>query len=528
MKGLNWLHLFIVLIFGFSTAFAGKKAQGIVFDDRNGNGRFDSGEKGIAGVAVSNQREVVQTDNKGRFKLDIDDRTIIFITKPAGYEVPLNEWNLPQFYYLHFPSGSPEYLNYPGIAPTGKLPKKIFFPLQKTTLKKRFSAVISGDPQPATNSHVDYFRDDIITEMLQEKSVFYLALGDIVWDDLTLYGRYTEAVAQLQIPAYNVHGNHDMNLHSPNDEFSAETFKRWFGPEYFSFDYGDVHFIILDDVGYQGWRDAEKLPGKYSGFLPQKQLQWLENDLKFVAQNKLVVLAMHIPIATELIANDANNLTNRAALFAKLADRKKLLTLSGHTHATEALKLGKSHGWQGQAEFLAINPGAACGAWWSGPQDIRGLPEALCTDGSPNGYYVFDFDGAQYSYRFQAANHAKNDQIRISFPRGLVQQSDSSMQKITVNFFYGSREALVKWQIDDGPQRIMDYKIMPDPFVADYMAGHTDSIVEWIRNSNKSTHIWQADFPQNLQPGLHTLHISVRDQQGKSYHKSAIFEIAEF
>jgi hypothetical protein len=40
--------------------------SGVVFDDANRNGTQESGERGIAGVAVSNQDAVVTTDASGR------------------------------------------------------------------------------------------------------------------------------------------------------------------------------------------------------------------------------------------------------------------------------------------------------------------------------------------------------------------------------------------------------------------------------------------------------------------------------
>ena len=40
-------------------------ATGIVFNDLNGNGKRDIGEPGIAGVYVSNGRDIVTTDRNG-------------------------------------------------------------------------------------------------------------------------------------------------------------------------------------------------------------------------------------------------------------------------------------------------------------------------------------------------------------------------------------------------------------------------------------------------------------------------------
>ena len=42
---------------------------GVVFNDANGNGVRDSGENGMAGVAVSNQDTVVTTDASGAFRI---------------------------------------------------------------------------------------------------------------------------------------------------------------------------------------------------------------------------------------------------------------------------------------------------------------------------------------------------------------------------------------------------------------------------------------------------------------------------
>jgi hypothetical protein len=52
----------VLLLAGASAVRAQQPlVHGIVFDDANRNGRRDSGERGIAGVSVSNQGDVVVT-----------------------------------------------------------------------------------------------------------------------------------------------------------------------------------------------------------------------------------------------------------------------------------------------------------------------------------------------------------------------------------------------------------------------------------------------------------------------------------
>src|SRR5688572_18122246 len=72
----------------------GDRARGTVFLDQNGNGRLDRSERGIAGVSVSNGLDVVQTDARGQYALPLPPESILFISKPADYEVPVDENNL--------------------------------------------------------------------------------------------------------------------------------------------------------------------------------------------------------------------------------------------------------------------------------------------------------------------------------------------------------------------------------------------------------------------------------------------------
>ena len=43
--------------------------RGVVFEDANRNGVRDVAERGVSGVAVSNQSDVVVTDSAGRFSI---------------------------------------------------------------------------------------------------------------------------------------------------------------------------------------------------------------------------------------------------------------------------------------------------------------------------------------------------------------------------------------------------------------------------------------------------------------------------
>ena len=89
-----------------------EQARGVVYHDANENGVLDDGEKGISGVAVSNGSDLVQTNAQGEYALPVSDDAIIFIIKPADWMTPVNEVNLPRFYYLHKPGGYPDNFNF--------------------------------------------------------------------------------------------------------------------------------------------------------------------------------------------------------------------------------------------------------------------------------------------------------------------------------------------------------------------------------------------------------------------------------
>src|ERR1039457_6405976 len=66
--------------------------SGVVFIDANGNGVRDSGERGVANVAVSNQDAVVVTDASGRYRLPRGPNGVVFVSVPEGYRAAGSFW----------------------------------------------------------------------------------------------------------------------------------------------------------------------------------------------------------------------------------------------------------------------------------------------------------------------------------------------------------------------------------------------------------------------------------------------------
>src|SRR5690606_7368809 len=266
--------------------FAQTTVKGVVYADLNRNGKKDGREKGISQVAVTNGVQVTRTDARGKYELPLSSDQIVSVIKPAQYGVPVDGDNLPQFFYNHKPAGSPQ-LKYAGVAPTGKLPRSVDFGLVPKEEDEKFTALIFGDPQPYTLEEVDHFARGVVADLGDVSHIpFGLSLGDLVGDDLDLFKPYIEALSQVGIPWYNLLGNHDLNFDAKEDGHSDETYEAHFGPANYAFNYGKVHFIVLDDVLYPDPRDGK---GYWGGFR-EDQLEFVKNDLKFVPKEHLVVV----------------------------------------------------------------------------------------------------------------------------------------------------------------------------------------------------------------------------------------------
>ena len=537
----------LLLALSIAPTLNAETARGVVFEDLNRNGERDAGEPGVEGVRVSNGIDVVQTAADGSYRIDIDDEAIVFLTKPRGYATPVNRHMLPQFYYIHQPNGSPAPLRYAGLEPTGPLPDAIDFPLVKREEAEQFEAILLSDTQPQTERELDYIRDDVIAELIGTDAAFGMTMGDIFYDDLSLASRYNALIAQIGIPWYNVPGNHELNFQAPGDEYSLETFKRFYGPPYYAFEYGEALFVVLDNIYYKG--NGESDPGDvrgnggYDNLLTRSQLEWLENELSFVDNDRLVFIATHAPLGSE---DGAYAMENRDRLFRLLKGRPNLYSVAGHTHTTNHIYFDKDDGFPGPGEFHHHVLATVSGGWWSGPFDARGIPTTDQRDGTPNGYHILEIDGTEASVRFKGAGHPADHQMRIVFDvahhtlnrngirdfkhgdllDGRMTRDHVPAASIIVNLFDGGPKSVVEYKVGDGEYLPMTRTIRPDPFMVELYHRYADqkkSFVEAI----PSTHIFEADLVDDLAAGTHTVTVRAVDEFGRRHHGHAILEISD-
>lgn len=505
-------------------ALSQTSVSGYIYNDLNKNQQKDHNEKGIENVAVSNGVDVVLTDKRGRYSLSIQDDQTVFVIKPRGYQVPLNERNLPQFYYHHKPAGSPTTYKYQGVKPTGKLPKELNFSLQQQAETDSFDILVFGDPQPYTEKELDYFKRGIVNEVKNNRknAVFGISLGDLVGDNLNLQKPYAEVMKEIGLPWYNVMGNHDMNYEATEDHLSDETFESNFGPANYSFNYGNVHFIILDNILYP---DPRTKKGYWGGFRAD-QLRFIENDLKLVDQNKLIVVSFHIPLNHK--NEDTFRNADRQKLFDLLSPFSNVLLLSAHTHLQQQLFYGKKDGWNGIKELHEYNAATTSGDWYSGTKDEAGLPASTMRDGTLKGYSFLSFKDNQYDIKYKSFGKEDDYQIKLYVPKVIPFPSKTSA-KVVANFFMGSKKDKVEYRLDGGQWKSMDYHETIDPAFAQsvYKWDTTEQLFEGRRPSNPevSNHIWVGGFTNKLNAGTHKVEVRAFDMFGHEFTTSETFEV---
>lgn len=530
-------------------ANSSETVRGTVFLDNNANGAQDSGETGIAGVAVSNGCEVVQTNSDGQYSLNIAANEILFISKPADLAVPVDENNVPQFFYRHYPEGTPsriagtsvEWL-FPVVTPTGPLPDSVDFALLPLPdASPTFRAYGFADTQARYETGQDMLREDLVTPLIGNPAdaQFGLTVGDVVFDNLALYERHKAMMALMEVPQWYLPGNHDVNFESPDALFANETYKSHFGPTYYSFNHGEVHVVALNNVDYAG-AGKEFEDGRYRGFISEQQLNWLEQDLALVPTDKLIVIATHIPLITE--ADDGRNpvatgpgTENFDRLLEILTPFSNIYGLAGHdTSNSWKVEINHRHGWTGQPWIAHTLAEVRGNGWTRGPADLRGVRDAMMEDGNPNGYYVMHFDGVELTPEFIpfpfGSDAAKR--LRITLDPPLLTTGEISINRgkmaagtmLVVNLFDGGIRDEVRVSLDGGEPIAMQYTVRTDPFVEQAhqrFAGTEDE----FGSARRSAHIWQWQLPSKLEPGLHAVTVTSRDEFGQQQRGTLSFEL---
>lgn len=213
----------------------------------------------LANVSVSDGRNVVKTDENGKYYLKGYRKTrFITVTVPAGYTT--------ESYYISADKNKADGYD---------------FNLEKSSVPAgaEHSFLQISDTEIGENGvgeWINYLNDIVNTE----NPAFLIHTGDICYEaglKKHIEGMNTETMG---VPVRYIIGNHDY----VDGKYGEELFESIYGPVWYSFEVGNVHYIVTP---FQTGADRR------SGYSKNDRWRWLENDLANTDPDMKIVMFNH-------------------------------------------------------------------------------------------------------------------------------------------------------------------------------------------------------------------------------------------
>ncbi len=272
-----------------------------------------------------------------------------------------------------------------------------------------------------TDLHIsDYSNDDLVScnnyfmpdlnESIDKTTVpaYILTAGDQTTEarwvssgyDLTDWRDY---VADWKLPIYHCMGNHDNDPQYVASDWNAEsTWKKVIGPNWYSFDMGKVHYIVLDDIVYDN-SSATRVRGYYVHFTDY-QLEYLRKDLLKVDYSTPVIIVSHCPL---YLANSVNTVYPHFDSYEDIADFvdclkgfKDVHFLTGHTHFNQNVQVTEN--------LFEHNMCASSASTWLCEWYTK-TKLHYCRDGCIGGYQIWDIDGTDIKWQHKSIGRSVGD-----------------------------------------------------------------------------------------------------------------------
>ena len=402
--------ILFLLIIGCSATMMAQNVQGYV---RCGTAK-------VAGVAISDGDTVVVTDSDGHYAFESKKRNgYVFCSIPRGYEATMADGFRPQFWQaFRFPTNTAlsEYINF----------------TLRAVQNDAYTLIIGADSHLANRtSDLSQFKNGYIERIREEKEaapgrIYSMILGDLTWDAYWYARDYglqdffnTCKEYKYSVPLFPVIGNHDNDAAVPAgkecDFLASAPWRKIVCPNYYSFNLGRVHYVVLDDIYYKNEDTGESYnkgvvgSRNYDSYITQDQINWLKQDIALVNPDEPLVIALHIPVwrvrqnnTFETYSNLKENQSEQIAEMLK--DFKQVHIITGHTHYNV-----NAHPLR-YPNIMEHNIAAICATWWWTGKLTN---HQVCKDGSPGGYSLWNVNGDKLKWRYHSIEKNGNLQMRI-------------------------------------------------------------------------------------------------------------------
>ncbi len=296
----------------------------------------DANEKGLNHVNVSDQVNIVSTNDDGFYQIQYTSTCgILFVSLPNGFS--------SKTYWQRVDS-------------TNK--KQVNFPLVKIPSPSSFTFIHASDTHISDESLDRLRRFQQIVDSVKPDLV--IITGDLVRDALRvpeteathLYELFLKEIRKTNAPVWYVPGNHEIFgierhlslVSAQNPLYGRKMYHHYLGPDYYSFNYGGIHFIGLNSVEFEDlW---------YYGRIDSIQLEWLKKDIATVSPATPIITFQHIPffsggfsmmpfeedgpgrslVREHGVLQYRHIVSNAQDVFVIMKDHNYPLALAGHYH----------------------------------------------------------------------------------------------------------------------------------------------------------------------------------------------------
>lgn len=333
----------------------------------------------VEGAVISDGYSTIATNSKGEYRFKSHPgATHVFISVPEHYEIPMKE-GMPQIFK-------------PIVSQNDSI--DVNFNLKPLTngVEIEFTLIAVADPQVLNESNLRRLDNetipDIKEEIIDHKNVYGVTLGDIAFDSLRLIKDIKQSFISTDIPFFHTIGNHDFATNVYDLADASKEYISNFGPLDYSFNRGDVHIIVMNNVYNYG-------VGSGNFGFSEEQISWLRSDLKHVPKEKMLIVSVHIPVLP------STTMERKSQFLEALSPFNQVHILSGHWHANRNII-------NSDMNIYEHITGTASGMWWSSNVN-------KC--GAPNGYGVYEISGNKMkNWYYKSVNHDMDHQIRLLAP----------------------------------------------------------------------------------------------------------------
>lgn len=200
-----------------------------------------------------------------------------------------------------------------------------------------------GDPRGLTVNVDETIGFKSIKRCINEINLIHPDLviisGDLVFGQLypfeysVEYKKCYELIQLFDVPTFLIPGNHDGYNRFKED--GLEFWKNYFGPLYYSFDFGNFHFIGVNSFDWPANHriSISFIALNWGGSIQDEQLNWIEEDLESTNANLTFMFLHHNPIwDTKKDSLLRMGYKNRNKLLSLIDEKNVDMVLAGHVH----------------------------------------------------------------------------------------------------------------------------------------------------------------------------------------------------